>query len=352
MKILITGSAGFIGFHLVQFLSDTDFDIVGIDNLNDYYDVNLKLGRLKECGIEDALIKGKKNQSGIYKNYCFVNIDLVDQTLLNELFEIEKFDVVCHLAAQAGVRYSLTNPQAYIDSNIQGFINILENCRHNKIQHLLYASSSSVYGLNKSMPFATRNNVDHPVSLYAATKKSNELMAHTYSHLYGLPTTGLRFFTVYGSWGRPDMAIFLFTKAIVEGRAINVFNNGHMKRDFTHVSDIVMGISKLIPLAPTRELGWDVLHPDPASSSAPYRVYNIGRGKPIALGDFITEIEKALGITADKNLLPLQPGDVEETWADVKELRRFTGYSPQIEVREGVEEFVNWYTTFYNIKSN
>ena len=350
MKILVTGSAGFIGYHLVKELIKQDHEVVGIDNLNDYYDVNLKLGRLNDAGIDVNQISGSKEITSLSNNsYRFIKLDLTDRQGLDELFQKEGFDAVCNLAAQAGVRYSLTNPQAYIDSNIQGFLNILECCRHNKIKHLLYASSSSVYGLNKNMPFSTHNNADHPVSLYAASKKSNELMAHTYSHLFGIPTTGLRFFTVYGSWGRPDMAIYLFTKAILEGKPINVFNNGEMKRDFTHVSDIVDGIIRVLNNPSKSNPEWKGIKPDPESSSAPYRVFNIGRGKSVKLMDFITEIEKNVGRNAEKVLLPLQDGDVEETWADVSELSSNFGYDPKTEVEQGIPEFVSWYKQYYNV---
>jgi UDP-glucuronate 4-epimerase len=349
MKILVTGTAGFIGYHLVKALLQEGHEVVGIDNINDYYDVNLKLARLTDAGIDTAQISADHAvQSTSNRLYKFVKLDLTNKPGLNELFSNEAFDVVCNLAAQAGVRYSLSNPQAYLDSNIQGFLNILECCRHNKIKHLLYASSSSVYGLNKNMPFSTHNNADHPVSLYAASKKSNELMAHTYSHLFNLPTTGLRFFTVYGPWGRPDMAIYLFTKAIYEGKPIQVFNNGEMKRDFTHVNDIVDGIVRALnnPAAPN--LNWDSKQPDPASSNVPYKVFNIGRGKSVKLLDFIDELEKSIGKTAEKKFLPLQDGDVEETWADITELASL-GYAPQVQVEDGIPDFVSWYKNYYLI---
>lgn len=350
MKILVTGSAGFIGYHLVKELLKQDHEVVGIDNINDYYDVNLKLGRLNDAGIDVSQIgEGTEITSRSHNSYKFIKLDLTDKQGLDNLFKKEEFDAVCNLAAQAGVRYSLTNPQAYIDSNIQGFLNILESCRHHKIKHLLYASSSSVYGLNKNMPFSTHNNADHPVSLYAASKKSNELMAHTYSHLFGVPTTGLRFFTVYGSWGRPDMAIYLFTKAIIEGKPIKVFNNGEMKRDFTHVSDIVDGIIRVLNNPSKSNPVWNGNQPDPESSSAPYRVFNIGRGKSVKLMDFITQIEKNVGKDAEKVLLPLQDGDVEETWADVSELSSNFGYDPKTEVEQGIPEFVAWYKQYYNV---
>ena len=349
MKILITGTAGFIGFHLVKSLLNQAVEIVGIDNINDYYDINLKYGRLADTGIIQPIKYGCTIKSVKNLNYNFVKLDLTDKEALNNLFEIEQFDVVCNLAAQAGVRYSLTNPQAYIDSNIQGFLNILECCRHHKIKHLVYASSSSVYGLNKNMPFSTNSNTDHPISLYAASKKSNELMAHTYSHLFNLPTTGLRFFTVYGPWGRPDMAVFLFTKAIIEGKPVQVFNNGHMKRDFTHVDDIVNGILKVIEKPANISSYWNNKVLDPATSNVPCKVFNIGRGKSVKLMEFITEIESSLGLKANKIFLPLQDGDVEETWADIEDLKKVLGYEPKIEVSEGVSGFVDWYKDFYSI---
>ena len=348
MKILVTGSAGFIGFHLVNALLKQGHEIIGIDNINDYYDVKLKFGRLDAAGINDKRVAyGQVVKSNVDPNYQFIKLDLTNKQALDVLFEQEQFDVVCNLAAQAGVRYSLTNPQAYLDSNIQGFLNILECCRHNKIKHLLYASSSSVYGLNKNMPFSTHNNVDHPISLYAASKKCNELMAHTYSYLFGLPTTGLRFFTVYGPWGRPDMAIYLFTKAIIEGSPIQIFNNGNMKRDFTHVDDIIDGISKLIAQPAMANPDWRNEAPDPSSSSHPYRVFNIGRGKSIKLLDFIDELQSAIGKEAKKVFLPLQSGDVEETWADISDLKAEFGYEPKIDVKVGIPEFVKWYKGFY-----
>ena len=351
MKILVTGSAGFIGFHLAEALVARGDEVVGIDNINDYYDVNLKFGRLSYAGFKvEDIVYNKPVASSRSKLFKFIKLDLTDAANLKELFETEKFDAVCNLAAQAGVRYSLTNPQAYIDSNIQGFLNILECCRFNQIKHLIYASSSSVYGLSKQMPFSSHNNVDHPVSLYAASKKSNELMAHTYSHLFGIPTTGLRFFTVYGPWGRPDMAIFLFTKAIFEGKPINVFNNGQMKRDFTHVNDIVSGILRVIDDPAKSNTSWNSQIPDPASSSSPYRILNIGRGKPVRLLEFVDHIENKIGKAAKKIFMPLQDGDVEETWADIKDLAEDFNYEPTIEVEAGIAEFVDWYKSFYKIE--
>jgi UDP-glucuronate 4-epimerase len=348
MKILVTGSAGFIGYHLVKALLNQGHDVTGIDNINEYYDASLKFSRLEDSGISAEQIEfGKLVESSSHERYKFIRLDLKDQQGLNKLFECGNFEVVCNLAAQAGVRYSLTNPQAYLDSNIQGFLNILECCRHHKIKHLVYASSSSVYGLNKKMPFSTHHNVDHPISLYAASKKSNELMAHTYSYLFGLPTTGLRFFTVYGPWGRPDMAIFLFTKAIMEGKPIHVFNNGNMKRDFTHVNDIIDGIMRIIAQPPCKSTGWNGESPDPASSSHPYQIFNIGRGKSIKLLDFIEQLEISTSMTAEKIYMPLQDGDVEETWADINDLKTSFGYNPQIDVKEGISSFVEWYKMYY-----
>lgn len=348
MKILITGTAGFIGFHLARTLLNRGDEVIGIDNINDYYDVNLKYSRLAETGVypEDTAY-GTLLQSEKYPNYRFAQIDLTDSDAIKSLFVSEKFDAVCNLAAQAGVRYSLINPQAYIDSNIHGFLNILEACRFNSIQHLIYASSSSVYGLNENMPFSTHDNVDHPVSLYAASKKSNELMAHTYSHLFGLPTTGLRFFTVYGPWGRPDMAPVLFTKAITEGKAIKVFNNGKMMRDFTYIDDIVEGIVRVIDNPPSGNPAWNGKKPDPATSKVPYRLFNIGKGSPVNLMEFIEAIERHLGMKAEKEYLPMQDGDVAATWADVEDIEKILGYSPSVSVDEGVRRFIQWYADFY-----
>lgn len=337
MKILITGTAGFIGFHLTQLLLEENHEIVGLDNINDYYDTNLKKDRLRETGIEsikeDELVTSSTNS-----NYRFIKTDLQNKDIVRGLFEDEHFDAVINLAAQAGVRYSLEHPHTYVESNVVGFLNILEGCRHTNVSHLLYASSSSVYGSNKEMPFKTSDNVDHPVSLYAATKKSNELMAHTYSHLYNIPTTGLRFFTVYGPWGRPDMALFIFTKAMLEGKPIKVFNHGNMARDFTYVGDIVEGLRRLLKKAPTKS---------PDTSSAPYQLLNIGYGSPVNLMDFIREIEENLGIEAEKNLMDIQPGDVPETWADVDSLYDLTGFRPEVSVEEGVKKFISWYKKYY-----
>ena len=332
MKYLVTGAAGFIGFHVSQRLLKDGHQVTGIDNLNDYYDVNLKQARL------DLL------QSPLFS---FHRIDLADREGIAQLFAHEKFNRVIHLAAQAGVRYSLENPHAYADSNLLGFLNILEGCRHNHVEHLLYASSSSVYGLNRKMPFSTDDSVDHPVSLYAATKKANELMAHTYSHLYGIPTTGLRFFTVYGPWGRPDMALFKFTKAMLEGKSIDVYNYGKMKRDFTYIDDIVEAIIRLQDILPNKDNEWSVESGSPATSSAPYRVYNIGNSSPVELMDYITALEEALGMEAEKNMMPMQPGDVIETSADTAALYNAIDFKPETTVKKGVESFVNWYKKYY-----
>ena len=350
MKILVTGTAGFIGFHLAQRLLARGDEVIGIDSINDYYDVSLKYGRLAEAGIQGGQIRyGVTVPSSAAPRYAFMQLKLEDRDGLANLFREHRFDSVCHLAAQAGVRYSLTNPHAYIDSNITGFINILEACRHNPVRHLTYASSSSVYGLNQSMHFSTHHNIDHPVSLYAASKKANELMAHCYSHLYGIPATGLRFFTVYGPWGRPDMALFLFTRAILEGRPIDVFNNGRMRRDFTYVDDIVEGVMRIIDRPPQGNPAWNGMTPDPASSTAPYKVYNIGNSSPVRLLDFIEALEDELGKKARKNMLPLQPGDVEATWADVDDLAADTGYRPATPIQEGIKKFVTWYKDFYKV---
>ena len=348
MKILITGTAGFIGFHLANRLSEMGLDVVGLDNINDYYDVNLKYGRLKESGIFDVQY-GKLISSNRFSNYSFIKLDLADKNSLDKLFEKEKFDAVCHLAAQAGVRYSLVNPYSYIDSNIYGFLNILEACRQFGVENLCFASSSSVYGLNKKQPFSEKHNVDHPISLYAATKKSNELMAHTYSYLYGIRATGLRFFTVYGPWGRPDMALFKFVKNILEDKPIDVYNYGKMERDFTYIDDIIEGVVRVIkkPAVPNRE--WSPYSPDPSSSMVAYKIYNIGYNSPISLERFIEIIEKNLGKKAKKNLLPMQPGDVESTYADVSSLIEELGYKPQTPPEVGVKKFIEWFKWFYKV---
>ena len=350
MKILVTGTAGFIGFHLAERLAKRGDEVVGLDSINDYYNQNVKYGRLAFSGIDrNAIEYGKLVASTKYPNYRFIKLDLEDKAALDKLFADEKFDAVNNLAAQAGVRYSLTNPEAYIKSNITGFINLLEACRHNGVRNLSYASSSSVYGLNESQPFSVHHNVDHPVSLYAASKKSNELMAHTYSHLFGIPTTGLRFFTVYGPWGRPDMALFLFTKAALEGRPIDVFNYGNMQRDFTYIDDIVEGVVRVIDNPAKSNSDWSAKTPDPGTSSAPYRVYNIGNNQPVRLMEFIEAIEQALGKTIEKNMLPIQPGDVPSTYADVTDLVNDLGYKPATSVQEGINRFVAWYREFFNV---
>lgn len=335
MNFLVTGAAGFIGFHVSQRLLAAGHQVVGIDNLNDYYDVNLKHARLN-------LIKADPG-------FTFIEMDLADRDAMASLFDQNTFQRVIHLGAQAGVRYSIENPHAYADSNLIGHLNILEGCRHHKIEHLLYASSSSVYGLNRKMPFSTEDSVDHPVSLYAATKKANELMSHTYSHLYQLPTTGLRFFTVYGPWGRPDMALFKFTRAMIAGEAIDVYNQGQMKRDFTYIDDIAEAIVRLQDVIPQQDDNWTVETGSPATSSAPYRVYNIGNSQPVTLMNYIEAIEKALGMTAKKNLMPMQPGDVLETSADTEALFKAIGFKPQTGVEEGVKNFVDWYRDFYRV---
>ncbi len=334
MKYLVTGAAGFIGSAVVERLCAAGHDVVGIDNINDYYDIALKQARLAR--IEHA-------------SFSFIKMDIADRNVMADLFTTHQFDKVVHLAAQAGVRYSIENPMAYADSNLIGHLNILEGCRNNQVKHLIYASSSSVYGLNNKVPFSTKDTVDHPVSLYAATKKSNELMAHSYSHLYNIPTTGLRFFTVYGSWGRPDMAPYIFTKKILNGETIDINNNGDMWRDFTHVDDIVEGVIRIADVIPERDANWKVETGSPATSSAPYSVYNIGHGSPISLMDFVKAIEDELGIEAKKNFREMQPGDVYQTYADTQDLFKATNYVPKITVKEGVTELVAWYKDFYKI---
>jgi UDP-glucuronate 4-epimerase len=333
MKYLVTGAAGFIGFHLSKRLLEQVKNVVGLDNLNDYYDVNLKKSRLRE-------LEGNPR-------FTFYKLDLIDREGIEKLFLENKFDYVVNLAAQAGVRYSLENPHAYIDCNIVGFLNILEGCRHNNIKHLVFASSSSVYGANTKMPFSVHHNVDHPVSLYAATKKSNELMAHTYSSLYNLPCTGLRFFTVYGPLGRPDMALFLFTKAILENKPIDVFNHGKMKRDFTYIDDIVEGIVRLIDNVSKPNPSWNGDEPDSATSYAPYKLYNIGNNNPVELMTFIEVLEECLGVKAVKNLMPMQPGDVPATYADIDDLSKDVGFKPSTPIEDGIKKFVKWYREYY-----
>lgn len=350
MKILVTGAAGFIGSHLALRLLFRGDEVVGLDSINDYYDVNVKYGRLERAGVvRDAISYGQLQRSISQPNYRFIQLRLEDKAALDEFFENEKFDAVCNLAAQAGVRYSLVNPQAYIDSNIVGFLNILEACRHCNVNNLCFASSSSVYGLNESLPFSTTHNVDHPISLYAASKKSNELMAHTYAHLFGIRTTGLRFFTVYGPWGRPDMALFLFTKAALAGEPIEVFNNGEMTRDFTYIDDIVEGVIRVIDNPASPDIAWSGKSPNPGSSSAPYRIYNIGNNNPVPLMDFIGAIEKALGLSIEKEFVPLQAGDVPSTYADVADLVEDLDYQPTTPVQEGIDRFVAWYREFYRL---
>lgn len=335
MHYLVTGAAGFIGFHVAERLLAAGHQVTGLDNLNDYYDVNLKLSRLALLQTNPA--------------FRFVKGDLADRALMTTLFAEAQFQRVIHLGAQAGVRYSLDNPHAYADANLVGHLNILEGCRQHKIEHLLYASSSSVYGLNRKTPFSTTDSVDHPVSLYAATKKANELMSHSYAHLYGLPCTGLRFFTVYGPWGRPDMALFKFTKAILAGQPIDVYNFGEMKRDFTFIDDIAEAIIRLADVIPQPNMEWTVETGSPAESSAPYRVYNIGNSQPVELKTFIHELENALGVPAKMNLLPLQPGDVLETSADTSALEAVIGFKPQTQLASGLARFVSWYRTFYSL---
>jgi UDP-glucuronate 4-epimerase len=334
-KILVTGAAGFIGAHLSRKLIGNGAEVVGLDNLNDYYDPQLKRDRMEALAVGEG--------------FRHVDLNLKDREAMEELFQSENFDAVVNLAAQAGVRYSLVNPHSYVDTNLVGFVNILEGCRHTGVKHLVYASSSSVYGANTKMPFSVHDNVDHPVSLYAASKKANELMAHTYSHLFGLPTTGLRFFTVYGPWGRPDMALFLFTKAIMEKQPINVFNNGNMERDFTYIDDIVEGVYRVIGSVPEGDFEWKGDAPDPASSYCPYKVYNIGNNNKQRLLRYIEVLEKCLGKKADKNFLPMQPGDVPATYADVSDLERDFDYKPDTSLEHGIEEFVKWYRDYYKV---
>ena len=335
MKILVTGAAGFIGFHLTKALLLQGHVVVGLDNMNDYYDVRLKQARL-------ALIESD-NQ------FQFIKADLSDRAIIEQIFEEGQFDAVINLAAQAGVRYSIENPHSYIDSNVTGFLHILEGCRHHKVGHLIYASSSSVYGLDEAMPFQESQSADHPLALYGATKKANEMMAHSYSHLYGLPTTGLRFFTVYGPWGRPDMALFLFTKAIFDGKPINVFNHGKMVRDFTYIDDIVEGIVRLVDKPAVSNDDFNPLSPDSGSSPAPYRLFNIGNSQPVALMDYISALEKAIGREAKKNFLPMQAGDAKATNADTTRLEEWVGFAPSTSVEDGVARFVAWYREFYNV---
>lgn len=350
MKVLVTGSAGFIGFHLAKRLVRESLEVFGLDNINNYYTVSLKMDRLKEMGItEEKITYGYWVKSLKYSNYYFIKLNLEDKEAILKIFNQEKFDIVIHLAAQAGVRYSLVNPYAYIDSNILGFLNILEGCRQNAVKHLIFASTSSVYGLNTKMPFSVHHNVDHPVSLYAATKKANELMAHTYAFLYKIPSTGLRFFTVYGPWGRPDMALFLFTKAILEGKPIDIFNYGKMKRDFTYIDDIVEGIFRVMQKIPEPNPQWSGENPDCATSVAPYKIYNIGNNNPVELLEFIEILEKHLGKKAQKNFLPMQAGDIPATYADIDDLMRDVGFKPLTPIEKGIQLFVEWYKSYYKI---
>jgi UDP-glucuronate 4-epimerase len=350
VKILLTGAAGFIGFHVVQALLDRGDEVIGLDNINDYYDINLKYARLDSLGInKDDIIQNKIVMSRKYNKFYFIQVNIEDREAIDELFRQECFDKICHLAAQAGVRYSIENPYAYIDSNIYGFLNILENCRHYKIQHLVYASSSSVYGMNGRIPFSEKDGIAHPVSLYAATKKSNELMAHVYSSLFNIPTTGLRFFTVYGPWGRPDMSPFLFIDAILHDRPVKVFNNGDMWRDFTYIDDIVEFVIKAIDNTPSPNPQWKAEQPDPDISPSPYRIYNIGNSSPVKLMDYIQTIEEATGKKAIKNFLPMQAGDVYQTYADISSIMRDFGNKPHTSLFDGITKTVHWFKNFYKI---
>ncbi len=333
MKTLVTGAAGFIGMHVTKKLLEDQFDVIGLDNLNDYYDIKLKEDRLKQLQT--------------FKNFRFIALDIADKIAMEKIFNEEKFQLVINLAAQAGVRYSLKNPYAYINSNIMGFMNILEGCRYHPVSHLVYASSSSVYGTNTKMPFSVTDNVDHPASLYAATKKSNELMAHTYSHLFGVPTTGLRFFTVYGPWGRPDMSPSLFAHAIFQEKPIDVFNHGKMQRDFTYIDDIVEGVIRILKKPATADLLYSRINPNPARSDAPYAIYNIGSHKPILLDDFIGKLETVIGKKAIKHLLPMQPGDVEATYASVADLKKAVGFEPKTSLSDGIKQFIDWFREYY-----
>jgi UDP-glucuronate 4-epimerase len=349
MKILVTGSAGFIGLHLVEKLLKNGADVIGLDNLNKYYDPELKAARLNVTGIDAE--KATYNEfvsSSIHPNYRFINLNLEDTEGVSMLFKNEKFDIVCNLAAQAGVRYSLESPYSYISSNVDGFLNLLEGCRNFPVKHFVYASSSSVYGLNGTMPLSTHGATDHPISLYAATKKTNELMAHSYSYLFNIPLTGLRFFTVYGPWGRPDMALFKFTKAILEGKPVELYNQGNMMRDFTYVDDIVMGITKVLENPPERNVKWSNVQHDSSASIAPYRIYNLGNSSPVKLLDYLKAIENALSLTAIKNFLPLQAGDMIDTYADMLPMKNEMGYTPQTDLQYGVNRFVAWYRNYYN----
>lgn len=348
MKILLTGAAGFIGSAVVEKLVKEGNEVVGIDNINDYYDPSLKIARLKALGINgDIMDWGKSVKSETFPTFTFIRFDITDKKSMRELFQMGNFKRVIHLAAQPGVRYSITHPQAYIENNINGFLNILEGCRQNHVEHLVFASSSSVYGLNGKIPFAESDSTEHPVSLYAATKKSNELMAHTYSYIYGLPVTGLRFFTVYGPWGRPDMSPFLFIDGILKGQPIKVFNNGDMLRDFTFIDDIVEGVTKILNVIPECNNNWDTSNPDPSSSCAPYRIYNVGNQQPTKLLDYISAIEDELGEKAVKEMEPMQPGDVYQTYADSSSLAKATGFVPSTSLKEGIHKTVAWFKSYY-----
>jgi UDP-glucuronate 4-epimerase len=350
MKILVTGTAGFIGFFVAQRLASLGFDVVGVDNINNYYDVALKHGRLEASGIATRNLQDNNGvYSTLYPNYSFIKLDIADRAQMENLFSTYQFDAVCHLAAQAGVRYSITNPHDYALSNLSGFLNILEGCRKVNVKHLVYASSSSVYGLNENTPFSVHHGADHPVSLYAASKKSNEMMAHSYSHLYQIPTTGLRFFTVYGPWGRPDMAYFKFADAIIKGKPIDVYNNGEMQRDFTYVDDIVEGIIRVLDRPADANQQWNGQQPDPATSSAPYRLYNIGNSSPVKLMEFIAALENSIGKKAVINLLPMQAGDVLSTDADMSDLEQEFQYQPKTDIKAGINLFVNWFKNFYKV---
>ena len=350
MKILVTGAAGFIGFYVCKGLLNRGDIVVGLDNINTYYDVSLKYGRLSALGIQQEYVDWYKFvQSNVYEQFRFIRMNLEDKQAMRMLFANEHFDKVVNLAAQAGVRYSIENPYAYVESNIDGFLNVLEGCRHYQVKHLVYASSSSVYGLNGKVPFSEKDSIAHPISLYAATKKSNELMAHTYSHLYGVPSTGLRFFTVYGPWGRPDMSPFLFADAMLHGRPIKVFNNGDMLRDFTYIDDIVEGVLRVIDHIPAPTPDWSAQALDPSSSAAPYKIYNIGNSHPVKLMDFIHAIEEAIARPAEKIYLPMQPGDVYQTNADTSALQSELGFKPDKPIKEGVRETIDWYRSFYQL---
>lgn len=346
-KVLITGTAGFIGYHLANRLIQDGFEVIGLDIINDYYDINLKYARLNNHGISVSELKEKELlKSSIYSNYSFIKADIADHDFIVDFMQKHRFDYVVNLAAQAGVRYSIDNPRAYLHSNVDGFLSILEGSRHSKVKHLIYASTSSVYGLNDKMPLSEKDSTQHPMALYAATKKANEMMAHSYSHLFDLPTTGLRFFTVYGPWGRPDMAIYLFADAMKKNKPIKVFNHGQMIRDYTYVDDIVESISRLLPKHPERNSNWDSLHPNPQNSSAPYQIFNIGNSSPVELMRYIKAMEQSLNIVAQKEYLPMQPGDVPSTHADVSLLENFVGFKPLTTVETGVEKFVQWYNEY------